>query len=1207
VLARVVSFELRYVLRQRSFWVVSAVYFLCGFVYIASPTVGSALTNAAVDVNSPWAITRLVTQLSYLALLGTAAFAGHSVIRDFDAGVASLLFTTRITRRDYVLGRFLGGLAATLASFSFLFAGLALGHGAPTVDPRLLGPFPHEGLAAAFLVFATPNVVIGAAILFAIALLTRDTVKTWVGAVAILIAFLVSRAFAGAFYATEDAAAIASLLEPFATYAATLTVLDWTPFERNTTPLVAQGLIGWNRVLWLGLALGLVALAGARFRMEPERARRGMGRGMVDGGPEDHAARARGTAAAARPMGLARQLLHLTGFEAARIVRGAPFLVIALLSCTGLWFWAAMYGRAFGTGFHPYTGDMAAHVRTVLEMPLIAIVTFYAADLVWAPRVRKLHELIDATPAGNGLLFLSRLLALYVAVLLLLGAGMATAIGFQLWRGFLDIELDVYAVHLFLVAAPYCLVWATLALALQALVGHRFVAMLMVVAGYVGSLVAVQAGFVNNLLLPGARIPVHYDALAGFGHYLEPALWFRAYWWVLAALLAVVALAVWIRGTEIDARTRWRRLPRGLRGGTGAAAIALALLAAGLGGWIAWNTMVRNPSETDAARQARAAEYERRYADWRDRPTPKLEELAGRLELYPGTRHLEFSARYALANRTDTPIESFLLVAPPGTTFDRVRPERAARVARDREHGVARVVLADMLAPGEELAVDVAVASPPVRGFVNRPERMPVAHDGSVVFYDDFLPVVGYARARELEDERAREDLGLPERHPGVRRPGDPGALREQEGQPWADWVSLDLTIGTAAGQTPIGQGERVRQWREGGRRYARFVTGPPVKLHMGVVSGGYETFATTYEGAEGPVRVAVHHFPGHGRNVERLAESARTTLETLERRFGPYPFDRLKLVEAAMGHPNCRIRSDTLICDRSLGFINDPRLDDPRTPPSALVRIPAGMVSNLYLRSLIMPANVPGATSIADGLGFYLSALVWAERVPERALAETVRDLAWHYFTERAADDDGEGTIVDHVNQTYVGAHKNSVVMYGLEYYLGRDRMIEAIRRFIERHRMKPPPFARMGDLVDALRAVASPSEQAIITDFFERRTLFDIAATAATAEARAEGGYQVTVDVRAAKRHATPDGETRAAPLDYPVELVAFGERTGSAGAREILHRERVGPDALATGELRIEVSRMPRQVGLDPFFRLLDRNYSDNRVEVEFGSAE
>jgi hypothetical protein len=259
-------------------------------------------------------------------------------------------------------------------------------------------------------------------------------------------------------------------------------------------------------------------------------------------------------------------------------------------------------------------------------------------------------------------------------------------------------------------------------------------------------------------------------------------------------------------------------------------------------------------------------------------------------------------------------------------------------------------------------------------------------------------------------------------------------------------------------------------------------------------------------------------------------------------------------------------------------------------------------MLANLYVQSMIMPANQPGATSIADGLGFYLSGLVWRDTVTERAAAESVRDAAWHYFTHRATEDEGEDTIVDHVNQTYVGAHKNAVSMYGLDYYLGRESMIEAIAGFIEDRRFEEPPFAQESDLVRAFRDLAPDDVQPIITDFFERRTLFDIAALSATRRPAPQGGFEVEVEVRARKMYAQRGGELRDAEFDYPVEFVVFGERDRATGAREILHRERVSPQRLSGGRIRVVVDHEPEEVGLDPFFRLLDRNYLDNRTDVD-----
>lgn len=60
-------------------------------------------------------------------------------------------------------------------------------------------------------------------------------------------------------------------------------------------------------------------------------------------------------------------------------------------------------------------------------------------------------------------------------------------------------------------------------------------------------------------------------------------------------------------------------------------------------------------------------------------------------------------------------------------------------------------------------------------------------------------------------------------------------------------------------------------------------------------------------------------------------------------------------------------------------------------------------------------------------------------------------------------------------------------------------------------------------------------------------------------------------------------------------------FGTRTDRADLREILHREMIAPDELNAGTISAEVAGTPREIGLDPFFRLLDRNYRDNRVDV------
>src|SRR6185369_9997755 len=54
-----------------------------------------------------------------------------------------------------------------------------------------------------------------------------------------------------------DNKTIAALIDPFGSRAMSLVTEYWTIAERNTLPIPFEGLLLWNRLLWLGVALVL--------------------------------------------------------------------------------------------------------------------------------------------------------------------------------------------------------------------------------------------------------------------------------------------------------------------------------------------------------------------------------------------------------------------------------------------------------------------------------------------------------------------------------------------------------------------------------------------------------------------------------------------------------------------------------------------------------------------------------------------------------------------------------------------------------------------------------------------------------------------------------------------------------------------------------------------------------------------------------------
>lgn len=1209
--------EFQQAIRQPVFWMLSVAYLLFAMAYISTDVVGQVLSSAVVDVNSSWAITRMITHLSYIGLVGSAAFVGHSVIRDFRGGMAELLFSTSLTRRDYVAGRLLGSTLAAALAFSAMFVGLILGHLVPWADTDRLADFPILGILLTYLVFALPNVIIGACVLFTLALVTRDLLKTWIGAVGILLGFFASRAFAGVFYATAEGQQLAALVEPFGTYAAISVALEWTVHERNNLVLGYQWLILGNRFLWLVLA-GLAVYLAYRFflgqpiQTAPSRRAKARGRGQFMAGAVSELSVAfcrrliagirllgRATVAAfcrARANTNVRMTLAVGRFELRRILRGAPLRIMLGLGLAVLWIWMSQYGRAYGTGFYPYTADMVDHIDSVLRLPLLALITFYAAELVWGASLLRFSPIVDATPAPSRVMVAAKFLALAGSMLVYLIAAALIAIVYQWSRGFTSIDLSIYAIYLGLYLFPYLAIMAAFALLFQVLAGNRYIGMIAMALLVLGTEFAAGLDIHNNLLIPGAQVALHHTPLAGFGHYLESAVWFRAYWLAVAAVALCLAAALYPRGESPPLTGRLQALFRDLRSGRCHGLPIALVVAAGIGGWVFWNTQAMDPRPDWAEPDTIAAFYEKTYGDYRDARRPRLTGVSGELSLHPDTRHFRFSGELTLENPWDQPLEQLMLTAPADTRLLQAQYVSGPTRESQRDEALGVIIFSDRLMPGERTTIRVAIESNPITHFENRPGRTPVISNGSLLFQNQFLPTPGYERGREISDASRREEFQLPERLSSHRERDDPSGQREPLGMPHGGWLELELMVTLPEGQTAIAPGRLIASSRKNGKNAYHFQTEAPIPPEFAVVAGSYRTFMRQVQGRSGPVNLSVHAMPGHSRNAENLLDTMERTLVTLESALGPYPHPNMRIVEADFGHPNCRIRADAILCDSSLGFINDPALDQPRNPSNSLVKIPSAMLANLYLRSVLLPANLPGGSSLTDGPAFYLSQLVWESEAKGNEIVDTIADLHWHYLTQRTEAEE-EGTIVNHPEQTWLGAHKHAAVLYGLERYAGRDEVLSAIASVVDKYRLKSPPYPHASVLADALRGYA-PDWKTLIDDGYERRTLYSLAMESVSVERLQEDSYWIQALAQVNKFYIQTDGSAQTTELEIPVEMAVYGEPDES-GEQPVLWEGLVTASELKQGNIGITVNKKPKSVAIDPNRRLIDPDRTDNRL--------
>jgi hypothetical protein len=163
----------------------------------------------------------------------------------------------------------------------------------------------------------------------------------------------------------------------------------------------------------------------------------------------------------------------------------------------------------------------------------------------------------------------------------------------------------------------------------------------------------------------------------------------------------------------------------------------------------------------------------------------------------------------------------------------------------------------------------------------------------------------------------------------------------------------------------------------------------------------------------------------------------------------------------------------------------------------------------------------------------------------------------------------------------------------------MGEAAVNRALRSLVDRFRFAGPPYPRSVELIQLLRAEATtPEQQALITDLFERVTLFDLRTDRFDAARRADGRWDVTMAVEARKFYANEEGKERETPLDEPIEIGLFTAEPGSSdfGPSNVLMLK-LQPVRSGRQLLRFITDRRPTHAGIDPYNYYIDRDSADN----------
>lgn len=1184
------KFELREQLRSPLMWLLSALFGLMAFAALSSDAVQVGGSIGNVHRNAPTVIAQFFGVFTLLGMLIVASLFSNAMLRDFDLGTADLIFSNPIKKRNYLIGRFCAAFIASLFVYLVIGAFMFTAQFMPWIETERLGPITFSPFVWAMCVFVLPNAFFSASLLTFFAVTTRSILWVYIGVLVFLVLYFVS----GAMLADLDNVWLATLAEPMGIRAFGRTVRYWSTEERNAGLPAFAGYIMANRALWIGVSFVLIAAAFKLFKTE----RAGTGKAWRKKKVTDVVVVPTAVRRLSTPERITPQFSFATAiaqyqrvlrFDIAGVFRSIPFLVMLAFGMVNFIPSALLAQTIYETPIYPVTSQMISELNGSFNWLLVIIALFYAGELVWKERGAKLGEVTDAMPVPNWVPMLAKFSVLVAIVIAFQLMGSITAMLIQLGKGYTAIEPLVYAKAIFVQSIVFILMGG-LALVLQVYTNNKFIGYGLLILALIAQAVMGFLDFTHNLYQYAGAPNAPYSDMNGYGHFLKVQWIFQAYWAVFLAILMIIAGLFWVRGVTPGFRERLRTAKQRLVGKTALALAVCTLVFAGIGGYIYWNTNVLNSYMSPDQQLDLQAKYEKDYKKLKGVPQPRIVAADINVDLRPETQTAVVEGKYRLHNPHSKAVNEIYVTTFDDDRLGKLEISGATLAKHDKDTGFRTYHMSRPLAPGADTQL-VFTMNLGQRGFVNGSQQTQVVENGSF-FNNSLFPWIGYNARYEISDrnERRKRDMGEPQRMPKLE---DEAARANTYIGSNADWIDFRTTICTAPEQIALAPGYLQKEYQREGRRCFDYAMNRPMLNFYAYLSARWVIKKDMHKN----IPIEVYYDPKHPYNVDRMIDSVKKSLTYYEANYSPYQHKQVRIIEFPGYDRFAQAFANTIPYSENIGFIADLRKPE---NIDYVFYVTAHEVAHQWWAHQVIGANMQGATVLSESLSQYSALMVMEKEYGRDKMRKFLKYELDSYLSGRGGEVIEEQPLYRNENQQYIHYRKGSLVFYRLREEMGEVALNRALNKFVAATAFQKAPFTNSKELLTYIRAEASPEQQSLITDLFEKISFYDNRVEAAEAKKLPSGKYEVSLDLHADKKYTDGQGKETKGALDDWIDVGVFADGKNGAEDEKVLYFQR---HRITQGKTKLtfQVDQKPDNAGFDPYNKLIDRVSADNRKKV------
>ena len=1120
----------------------------------------------------------------------TTVFMNKAALKDFHSDYYSILFTSPLKKSSYMLGRFLSGLSLAVlvqfgVYFAFLVAPLLINQ--ETIKSGSLFPMAYVN---SFLLFLLPNTLIIGAIIYGLAQIFRSTTASFIGAVGLLIGYIM----AGNLITQLDKESLALFLDPLGIHSFSIITKYWTVAEKNSEVPSLTGPLVYNRLLWVCISLIIFGITYIKSTMGAIVKKK-----RNKNHQESEEVRVLYKPMNALPLShkFHNTLSHLMSCllivknEIRTTVKSPAFIILALFAMMNATMAISNADVYYGVGNHPVTYLVLDAISNSFYMFLVIIIGYYSGVMLWRERNAKMNEIIDATPYPFWVPTLGKFLSMVAIVAILLVVAGSIGILTQTIKGYTHFEFDLYFKQLLLIDLSKMTVFIAVCFFIQIIVNNMNLGFFLFVLFLLVNSFGWSALNIESNLLKIGNVPgLIYSDMSTYLPYVKGLVAYNFHWLLFSVIILINASLFSHRGKENRFRTRARMALSRLKGKAIVPMATLLTVWMISAGFLFYNAEIVNDYSTKNASDALSSGYEKKYDRFKDFPQPRIVSLDYHIDMFPEKRSIEADVEVMLLNKQEAPIDTILFSMPSLFTSEIDIPGAAVAI-EDKEQKFYAYKLAQALSPGDSLQLFIRSAYIP-RGIENEVTTKRITQNGIFVDHQELIPTIGYAHGRELDNnvDRHNFDLDSLQGMPGLKKHCSSHCQNSYISTD-ADLIDFSCTISTSSDQIAIAPGSLIKEWEQEGRKFFRYELDRKIQNFYSFLSAKYEVKREKWN----DVDLEVYYHPGHDYNVDRMMKSMRASLTYYSQAFTPYPFKQARIIEFPRFMSFAQAFPGTMPYSESMGFIAD--MEEDATIDKSFFFV-AHEMAHQWWGHQVAPAAVQGATMLSESFAQYSALMVMEQEYGMDKMNEFLSYEMDMYLRSRGSETNEELPLMKVEGQEYIHYRKGSVIMYALRQYLGEDSLNLALRRFAEKYAFSEAPYPNSLNFMSELDRVTPDSLKYLVEDMIEKVVIYNNRAVDAYGTILEDGSHQVSIEVDVVKYNVEDQGVEQEATVDDYIYIGAYDDKGALSYYQK--HKLKGGKSTIT-----IMTEELPAKVGIDPLYLLIDRIPDDNMVEVKMAN--